>query len=164
MHFSPWDSAILSCRGVVTNVFIRVQFSGFVMMPLFFICVARYSAKREPIILPVRSLICPLRVRMATPILSASGSVAIRQSAPVSRILAIPMERVSAYSGLGCFTVGKRGSIIICSSTNAGSNPKCLITVGHNVAPVPCTAVNTAFGLFTAITCLSITQFSIDFT
>lgn len=91
--------------------------------------------------LPVNRRISPERARTATPMRSASGSVAMRHSAPVSRIFCMPMERVSAYSGFGCLTVGKRESAFIWGSTKCGSRPKWRMTLGHMAAPVPWTDV-----------------------
>ena len=100
-----------------------------------------YSSMSTPIWLPVSSTNLPSLSRTATPILSASGSVPMTMSLPISSASATPMERVSASSGLGTRTVENSVSGRACSGTTAGTMPIFASTLVTGMYPVPCTGV-----------------------
>lgn len=73
----------------------------------------------------------------AMPIRSASGSVPMTRPIFFSLANLTPNSRASGFSGLGDFTVGKRGSMRICSGTVATWMPKLFNMGKEATAPVP---------------------------
>ena len=67
--------------------------------------------------LPFNSCSSPLRLRTATPIRSASGSVPTTISASFASARAVAIASAAGSSGFGDLTVGKSPEGTICSST-----------------------------------------------
>ena len=115
------------------------------IQPLAFIRSIRYAAINEPIWFPVISSYSPAELRRATPIRSASGSVATTKSAFSFFACSIPSASASPFSGLGDFTVGNLPSPFSCEGTMEADTPADFNIAGTIRIPVPCSGEKTTF-------------------
>ena len=110
--WKPYFFAISASAGEDTKEHANTPFS-----PFAWYCFAKYHPKKQPTTLPCKGFQLPCASGTATAKRSASGSLAIMNSALCSFATLMAKSNAPFSSGLGKFTVGNVPSGHTCSAT-----------------------------------------------